>query len=111
MCELFKLDRNFLNLRNALKSSMTPCIPQIGLFLSDLTFIEEGNKDSLDGKINFSKSRKLAERIAWIKQYQQVGYNFENIPAAQLYFERNMEVLAEEEFWNMSLNVEPKESE
>jgi son of sevenless-like protein len=90
---------------------MTPCIPHIGLFLSDLTFIEEGNKDYLDGKINFSKSRKLAERIAWIKQYQQEGYNFEAIPAAQLYFERNMEVLQEDEFWTMSLNAEPKDTE
>jgi son of sevenless-like protein len=109
MCELFKIDKNFTNLRLALKNSITPCIPHIGLFLSDLTFTEEGNKDYIDSMINFSKCRKLAERIAWIKQYQQVGYNFETIPAAMLYFERNMEIRTEDEFWNMSLEVEPRE--
>lgn len=109
MCNLFKAEKNFSNLRTTLKNSITPCIPHIGMFLSDLTFIEEGNRDLVDNMVNFSKSRKLAERIAWIKQYQQVGYPFEVVPAAVLYFDRNMEVRSEDELWAMSLDVESSE--
>ena len=59
-----------------------PCIPYLGIFLSDLTFIEEGNPDSIvmEGveTINFVKRRKVADVIAKIQTYQ-VPYNF--VPA------------------------------
>lgn len=72
--ELFKGDKNSRNFRRTLQQSLTPCIPHLGIFLSDLTFTEDGNPDLLLGNmINFQKRCKLAERIRWIKQYQQEG--------------------------------------
>ena len=41
--------------RLALAESSPPCIPYIGLILQDLTFVQIGNPDLLDGKINFAK--------------------------------------------------------
>ena len=41
--------------RLALGEASPPCIPYIGLVLQDLTFVQIGNPDLLDGKINFAK--------------------------------------------------------
>ena len=42
----------------SLKECSRPCIPYMGMYLTDLTFIEEGNKDSGD-QINFNKRRMV----------------------------------------------------
>jgi hypothetical protein len=46
-----------------------------GVYLSDLTFIEDGNADTVhNGLINFDKRRFLANVISEIQQYQQTPY-------------------------------------
>ncbi|KAJ3135595.1 hypothetical protein HK100_002477 [Physocladia obscura] len=47
LCELMSLEKNFARYRETLKSSNPPCIPYFGLFLTDLTFIEDGSADIL----------------------------------------------------------------
>ena len=108
--ELFRGDKNSRNFRRVLQMSLTPCIPHLGIFLSDLTFTEDGNPDLLDGKINFQKRCKLAERIRWIKQYQQEGYNgFPSLPEYGTYFSKVWVEIDPETLWKMSLEVEPRE--
>ena len=51
-----------------------------GMYLTDLTFIEDGNPDEINHLINFEKHRKVAEVIAEIQLYQQTAYNLTNIP-------------------------------
>lgn len=52
-----------------------------GVCLTDLTFIEEGNKDfvEINGKklINFRKRELASDVILEIQLYQQVAYSFE----------------------------------
>lgn len=52
-----KHQRNFGDYRLTLKNSTLPCIPFLGLYLTDLTFVEDGNKDQLlnTNYINFDK--------------------------------------------------------
>ncbi len=57
--QLFSPESNSINLRNALVYASPPAIPYIGLFMKDLTFIEDGNQDDVNGLINFNK-RTLA---------------------------------------------------
>lgn len=47
-------------MREALHRSDPPCIPYLGMYLTDLSFIEEGTPDfTTDGLLNFSKMRMV----------------------------------------------------
>jgi hypothetical protein len=75
--KLAEFDGNFKNLRSELKkNSNTPCVPHIGIYLSDLMKIEENNKDLINDSslINFQKSRLLYDVIKNLKSYQNKKY-------------------------------------
>ncbi|CAF5183205.1 unnamed protein product [Rotaria magnacalcarata] len=61
-------DGKFKNLRDTLTKVDPPCIPYLGLYLSDLTFIEESSQDMSEFQsVNFSKMRMHGhERIELI---------------------------------------------
>lgn len=109
--ELFRQDRNHHNFRQALQKSITPCLPHLGLFLADLTFIEEGNPDNLRGMINFYKRRMIAERIMWIKQYQQTAFRFAPVPVIQEFFKAQLreELVDPDGLWELSQKIEPRQ--
>lgn len=49
-------------MREALHRCDPPCIPYLGIYLTDLSFIEEGTPDfTPDGLLNFSKMRMVRE--------------------------------------------------
>lgn len=60
---LFSTTDNFKALRQAHRSAPVPCVPQLSIFLKDLTFIEDGNPETVRGMINFDKFWKIAERV------------------------------------------------
>lgn len=47
----------------------------LGTYLTDLTYIEDGNENNLDGIINFSKREMISKVIKEITDYQQFPYN------------------------------------
>jgi hypothetical protein len=47
-----------------------------GIYLTDLTFIEDGNPDYISSLINFKKRELVYDVIREIEQYQQKGYDF-----------------------------------
>eukprot|EP01129_Flabellula_baltica_P000516 TRINITY_DN10506_c0_g1_i1.p1 TRINITY_DN10506_c0_g1~~TRINITY_DN10506_c0_g1_i1.p1 ORF type:complete len:512 (-),score=104.88 TRINITY_DN10506_c0_g1_i1:28-1563(-) len=71
-------------LREELRLSNPPALPYLGLYLRDLTFIEDGNHNFIpvqteDGEIevvNFDKMRKVSTVIKDIRLFQQGAYNF-----------------------------------
>lgn len=53
-------DGRFRNLRDALHRCDPPSIPYLGMYLTDLSFIEEGTPNfTEDGLLNFSKMRMV----------------------------------------------------
>lgn len=81
-----------------------------GLFLTDLTFIHEGNKDYLEnGHVNYNKCRLVAQIILQIKKYQKKPYNIETVKEIQDYL-LNQPITTEKENYNMSLIAEPREN-
>ncbi|XP_065828568.1 ras guanine nucleotide exchange factor J-like [Oscarella lobularis] len=69
---------NYMNYRQELHQvNQQPCIPYLGVILSELTFIEEGNPTFLPGHpgvINFHKYRLYAKALRGIQRHQQVAY-------------------------------------
>ena len=100
---LMSMEGSFKNYRMDLLSAVPPCLPYMyetfftrslssvsntlafhrGVYLTDLTFIEDGNSDDLDGMINFSKRLLVHNIITTIQRYQQLSYNFSDIPEIQ----------------------------
>ncbi|KAI5651662.1 rasGEF domain-containing protein [Phthorimaea operculella] len=71
----------FRILRDALHRCDPPCIPYLGMYLSDLSFIEEGTTNyTPDGLLNFSKMRMIAHVIREIRNFQQTPYKIDHIP-------------------------------
>jgi len=110
-CEqLMKSDGSFHTYREYLHSIDPPCIPYLGLYLTDLTFIEDGNKDAIEGLINVSKRSLCATIIGDIQQYQQLPYHFELVPQLKIRLERLI-IIDEENLYKTSLQREPRNSE
>jgi len=84
--------QNWKGYRANLKFVNPPCVPYLGVYLTDLTFIEEGNKNYLTVKsgrtdlINLEKMRMQALIIQDMMLYQQTPYNFEKVPVIYDFF-------------------------
>ena len=79
-----------------------------GLYLSDLTFIEEGNADLVEsGQVNFVKRKMVAEVIEEVRQYQQSPYNVMPIDAI-LTFIDSASIMDEKDRYEVSLKREPR---
>ncbi|XP_016120465.1 ras-specific guanine nucleotide-releasing factor 2-like [Sinocyclocheilus grahami] len=71
----------FKNLRETLKNCNPPCVPYLGMYLTDLAFIEEGTPNfTEEGLVNFSKMRMISHIIREIRQFQQTPYRIEHQP-------------------------------
>jgi len=95
--------------RTALKTANPPAIPHLGMYLSDLVFIEDGSADKIDGLINFRKRRLVAQQIEEIQQFQQIPYNFAVVDSIQEFL-NNLPEEDGEELYQLSLSIEPKAS-
>mmetsp|Transcript_20287 Transcript_20287/g.77658 ORF Transcript_20287/g.77658 Transcript_20287/m.77658 type:complete len:990 (+) Transcript_20287:129-3098(+) len=84
--DLTSSDANYKTYRETIASCDPPTIPHLGVYLRDLTFIEDGNSDHLStGLINFAKCYKVGSVIATVQQYQKLGYvtMFQPLPKFQ----------------------------
>ena len=58
---LVSSESRFKNMRDALHRCDPPCIPYLGMYLTDLSFIEEGTPNVTDEQlVNFSKMRMVS---------------------------------------------------
>ena len=54
---------NFKLFREAVKGSTVNCVPYLGLWLADFTFIDDGNADTVEhGMLNYEKASMTAKR-------------------------------------------------
>ncbi|KAL0870316.1 hypothetical protein ABMA27_005335 [Loxostege sticticalis] len=99
----------FRILRDALHRCDPPCIPYLGMYLSDLSFIEEGTSNyTPDGLLNFSKMRMIAHVIREIRNFQQTPYKIDHIPkVCEFLLDRSL-VIPEERQYTLSLELEPR---
>ncbi|KAI8645286.1 ras guanine nucleotide exchange factor domain-containing protein [Parasitella parasitica] len=111
--KLMGASRNFNQYRALIHSVNPPCIPFLGIYLQDLTFIEDGNPNFLKTSkdlINFAKRAKTAEVIREIQQYQTMGYQFRAVDEIQSFILDSLHSSRDEDqLYKESLKLEPKE--
>uniref|UniRef100_A0A6B2L358 Ras-GEF domain-containing protein n=1 Tax=Arcella intermedia TaxID=1963864 RepID=A0A6B2L358_9EUKA len=105
-------DKNFKNYREALQTSNPPCLPYLGQYLTDLTFIEDGNPDYLPlpqrkDIINIEKMTRIATTIQQICLYQQHSYFFEKVDPIYNFLGGDLPFLSEQECYARSKELEP----
>ncbi|XP_076046457.1 ras-specific guanine nucleotide-releasing factor 2-like isoform X6 [Oratosquilla oratoria] len=108
---LVSSDGRFRSLRDALHRCDPPCIPYLGMYLTDLSFIEEGTPNfTEDGLLNFSKMRMIAHVIREIRHFQQTPYKIEHNPRVTAYLLDTSLLLTDDELYRLSLEIEPRRS-
>lgn len=119
--------KNYAVLRTRLQGHVAPCIPFVGIYLTDLTFVDVGNQtmrqlpgSEINGAgtarsvINFDKHTKTAKIIGQLQRFQ-VPYRLAAVPEMQDWMEasisrvRNSEQANVQTFYRRSLLLEPRE--
>uniref|UniRef100_A0A3Q3MDW7 Ras protein-specific guanine nucleotide-releasing factor 2b n=1 Tax=Labrus bergylta TaxID=56723 RepID=A0A3Q3MDW7_9LABR len=99
----------FKNLRETLKNCNPPCVPYLGMYLTDLAFIEEGTPNFTDeGLVNFSKMRMISHIIREIRQFQQTPYRIEHQAKVTQYLLDKTLIMDEDTLYDLSLKIEPR---
>ncbi|GAM19390.1 hypothetical protein SAMD00019534_025650 [Acytostelium subglobosum LB1] len=104
--KLMDNEENFKNYRTELRSITVPCIPYLGLVLSDMIFIQEGNPDYLPGEVtttvggnavytfNYTKLKMVHGVIKQLQQYQRNHYMFNADPRLALLLTPNYNIFS-----------------
>jgi hypothetical protein len=119
--------KNYAVLRQRLQNHVAPCIPFVGIYLTDLTFVDVGNQTTRqlpgsegnsDGTtrsvINFDKHMKTAKIIGQLQRFQ-VPYRLAAVPEMQDWMEAQIQRVRHSEqanvqtFYRRSLILEPRE--
>ncbi|KAK3293635.1 ras guanine nucleotide exchange factor domain-containing protein [Chaetomium fimeti] len=117
-------NQNFKVLRAQLHDQVPPCLPFLGMFLTDLTFVDVGNpatKTSDTGLtvINFDKHTRTAKSIGELQRFQ-IPYRLAELPDMQQWLAAEVERVREKEkaganaqatHYRKSLLLEPREAQ
>ncbi|XP_048187515.1 ras-specific guanine nucleotide-releasing factor 2 isoform X2 [Perognathus longimembris pacificus] len=99
----------FKNLRETLKNCNPPAVPYLGMYLTDLAFIEEGTPNfTEEGLVNFSKMRMISHIIREIRQFQQTSYRITHQPKVTQYLLDKALIIDEDTLYELSLKIEPR---
>ncbi|XP_061477698.1 ras-specific guanine nucleotide-releasing factor 2 isoform X3 [Rhineura floridana] len=99
----------FKNLRETLKNCNPPAVPYLGMYLTDLAFIEEGTPNfTEEGLVNFSKMRMISHIIREIRQFQQTSYRIEHQQKVTQYLLDKSLIIDEDTLYELSLKIEPR---
>ncbi|KAJ3309596.1 hypothetical protein HDV04_005916 [Boothiomyces sp. JEL0838] len=105
-------NRNYAEYRQLLRRATLPAIPFLGLFLTDLTFTDDGNANTRNNGrlINFDKYAKTARIIKDLTNYQ-VPYAITEVSEIQDFLRQVMYEHGNrdpQELYEISLRLEPR---
>ncbi|KAL8955027.1 MAG: hypothetical protein Q9183_006824, partial [Haloplaca sp. 2 TL-2023] len=125
--EVVDCSRNYAVLRQRLQTTVPPCLPFVGTYLTDLTFVDVGNQTtrqlSLENDeqgasvpvINFGKHMKTAKIISELQRFQ-IPYRFTEVPELQTWIQdqlvrvRSSEQSNVQNYYRRSCLLEPRET-
>ena len=121
---IVEVSRNYHVLRQRLQNHVPPCLPFVGTYLTDLTFIDVGNQATRqlpgdDGEesisvINFDKHMKTAKIISELQRFQ-IPYRLTEVPELQTWMQdqlvrvRSLDQSNMQTYYRRSLLLEPRE--
>lgn len=100
---------SFKSYRGAIESRKGSAIPYLGVYLQDLTFIEDGNPETIDGLINFERLTQLYEVIEKVLLLQKQPYPFPIVEPLYSLFKALPALLNDKLLYPLSLNREPRD--
>ncbi|KAH3765984.1 Ras guanine nucleotide exchange factor [Pelomyxa schiedti] len=109
-CALFEARGNFQIYREAIKQAVPPCIPYLGMILTDLTFANDGNPDLIAGTqlVNFAKYRNTSNIVKALQLWQHTGPNFTPVEILQHALANGTgPVVTVDEAFEISTRIEP----
>jgi hypothetical protein len=109
---LLARDQNFKMLRQYLHAVDPPVIPYLGMYLTDLIFIEDGNGNfwATNGLINFVKRQQISEVIGEIQRFQDTPYCLQTVPEMRDWLV-SVEVVSDEDLFKLSQQREPNKND
>lgn len=124
--QVVDFSKNHVSLRSRLEKPVAPCLPFLGIYLTDLTFVDAGNPKTreLPGQmsesgevmtvINFDKHMRMAKIIGHLQKFQ-VPYKLKEVPEMQTWMQSHLERMREGNvamvghLHRRSLVIEPKD--
>jgi hypothetical protein len=118
------VSRNYAVLRQRLQNHVAPCLPFVGTYLTDLTFVDHGNQslrqipteDGTMAVINFDKHMKTAKIISELQRFQ-IPYRLTEVPELQTWMQdqlvrvRSAGEKSFQNYYRRSLVLEPREQQ
>lgn len=105
--------------KEKLRTINPPCVPFLGMYMSWIVFMKDGNEDKILGKadqfINFKKRRKIADVCQEIQQYQNSPYHINQEQSIQDWILSHDPVgntpqnQWQDEMFELSRSIEPKD--
>jgi son of sevenless len=112
--ELTNMEGSYRNFRRELEHVVLPCLPYVGVYLMDLTFIEDGNPDIKGTLINWEKRKLVNNIIGQIQKFQLTGYNLQRDDKIQSFFTQafaSCAGLTDRDLYAKSLEYEPRNAQ
>ncbi|EEA27944.1 Ras guanine nucleotide exchange factor bud5 [Talaromyces marneffei ATCC 18224] len=119
--EVVDVSRNYAVLRQRLQNCAPPTLPFVGVYLTDLTFVDHGNpatRNLQDGGmtvINYDKHVKTAKIISELQRFQ-IPYRLAEVPELQTWMQdqfvrvRSGGEKSFQNYYRRSLILEPREN-
>lgn len=111
--------RNYAVYRSNIRQASVPCLPFLGLYLTDLVFVDEGNPNCRPSKtsgrilINFDKHQKTTKVVSDLQRFQ-IPYKLQEVPELSAWITssclrmRKSAADLSGNLWRRSLIIEPK---
>ena len=100
-------NQSYKEYRALIAGTQPPCVPFLGVYLTDLTFVEDGNPDRIQGMINFRKRKLEYDIIVQLLAYQTQTYNLNMVHKIVAIID-GLEMIDDNACYEASLRCEPR---